>query len=69
MTNPDVKRTDRARAMERDARALSDDALEERLADAHREVEELRQKLEATGAWREAIEAERDRRSVQRRAI
>ena len=68
MTNPDLNRTDRARTMERDARALEDGELEARLAEADREVDDLRRRLEDASAWREAIDAERDRRSVQRRA-
>jgi hypothetical protein len=42
--------------MEREARAVSDDAFEGQLAEAERVV-----------AWRDALDAEKDRRSVQRR--
>jgi uncharacterized protein YceH (UPF0502 family) len=68
MTLPsDVKRTERTRAAERDARALPDDELEGRLAAADREIKELRQKLEDVSMLRDALEAEKDRRAIQRR--
>ncbi len=53
--------------MEREARAVSDDALEGQIAEAERLVVELRRQLKGAVAWRDALDAERDRRSVQRR--
>ena len=53
--------------MEREARAVSDDALEGQIAEAERLVVELRRQLQGAVAWRDALDAERDRRSVQRR--
>ena len=59
---------ERAQAMERDARALVDDELEARLAETERSLVELRLQLQGAVAWRDALDAEKDRRSVQRRA-
>ena len=53
--------------MEREARAVSDDALEGQIAEAERLVVELRRQLQGVVAWRDALDGERDRRSVQRR--
>jgi hypothetical protein len=53
--------------MEREARAVSDDAFEGQLAEAERVVIELRKQLQGAVAWRDALDAEKDRRSVQRR--
>jgi hypothetical protein len=70
MTNPssDAYRTERSRAFSRDARALQDDQLGGGLAEAEREVAELRRKLEDATAWCEALAAEKDRRAIQRMA-
>jgi uncharacterized protein YceH (UPF0502 family) len=69
MTLPsDVKRVERTRAAEREARVLPDDELEGRLAAADHEIAELRQRLEEINARRDALEAEKDRRAIQRRA-
>ena len=54
--------------MEREARAVPDDAFEGQLAEAERVVVELRRQLQEAVAWRDALDAEKDRRSVQRRA-
>ena len=54
--------------MEHEARAVSDDAFEGQLAEAERVVVELRTQLQEALAWRDALDAEKDRRSVQRRA-
>ncbi len=50
------------------ARALADDELEGQLHDAERAVDDLRGKLRDAVAWRDALDAEKDRRSVLRRA-
>ena len=54
--------------MEREARAVSDDSFEGQLAEAERVVVELRTQLQRAVAWRDALDVEKDRRSVQRRA-
>jgi hypothetical protein len=50
------------------ARAIPDEELQRQLADAERAVVNLRDQLRAAIAWRDALDAEKDRRSVQRRA-
>ena len=50
------------------ARAVLDDELEGQLADAERAVLELRGRLQSAVAWHDALDAEKDRRSVHRRA-
>jgi hypothetical protein len=52
---------------EREAREVSGDAFESQLAEAERLVLELRRQLQEAVAWRDALDAEKDRRSVQRR--
>ena len=64
----DVKRNERTRAAEREARELPDGELDERLSAAHREITELRARLEESSLRRDALEAEKDRRAIQRRA-
>ena len=49
-------------------RALADGELENRLVAAERALAELRRQLHDVFAWRDALDAEKDRRSVQRRA-
>jgi hypothetical protein len=60
--------TEGARAMEREARALADGELESRRVAAERALTELRRQLQDAVAWLDALDAEKDRRSVQRRA-
>ncbi len=59
---------ERVQTMEHQARALSDGEFEDRLIEAERAVAALRRQLHEAIAWRDALDAERDRRSIQRRA-
>jgi hypothetical protein len=60
--------TERAQAMGREARSLHDRELESRLTAAEHALAELRRQLQDAVAWRDALDAEVDRRTVQRRA-
>jgi hypothetical protein len=59
---------ERTRALEREARALPDDEIESRLVAAEHALADMRRQLQDAVAWRDTLDAEKDRRSVQRRA-
>ncbi len=67
MTNHDTQRADRARMMEREARALGDEALEQARVQARTEADDLARRLADARAWSHTLDAEHYRRSVQRR--
>jgi hypothetical protein len=58
----------RARALVHTARELSDEELGAQLGKAHRELIELRRKISDAATWCDALETEKDRRTVQKRA-
>jgi hypothetical protein len=64
----EMERRERNASLTRAARELRDEEIEGRLADAERELALLRKKLEEVGAWCDALDAEKDRRAIQRRA-
>ncbi len=63
----DPTQDERAQNRDGEARALPDTELESRLVEAEHAVAGLRRQFQDALAWRDALDAERDRRSVQRR--